>query len=83
MKDIYKRPGFDQPARYQIRVRGRIGESWSDWLGGMTITYETGGDGHPITTLAGTVVDQAALRGIMNQIWDWNLVLICATRIEG
>jgi hypothetical protein len=43
----------------------------------MTITSES-----DITTLTGPVADQAALRGLLSKIWDLNLVLISATRIE-
>jgi hypothetical protein len=47
-----------QPATYQIRVPGELGENWSNWAGGMTITVESADDGPPVTTLIGTV-DQA------------------------
>lgn len=77
MREVNKQLDLDQPARYQIQVRGKLDESWSDWLSGMTITSESG-----ITTLTGPVADQAALRGLLSKIWDLNLVLISATRIE-
>ncbi len=32
--------------------------------------------GLPITVLTGPVVDQAALRGILNRLWDLNLTVI-------
>ena len=40
MKDVNKRPGLDRPARYQIKVQGKLTENWSDWFSGMTITLE-------------------------------------------
>ena len=67
--------GFDQAARYQIMVRGRLDESWSEWLDGMTMAFE-----HGVTTLTGPVADQSALRGILSKIWDLNLTLISVTR---
>ena len=67
----------DEQATYQIQVQGRLGEGWSDWFNGMTVTFE----GH-ITTLTGVVVDQATLRGILDRIWDLNLILISVSRIE-
>ena len=67
---------------YQIRVQGWIGERWADWFDGMTISYQGTEDNSPITTLVGPVVDQAALRSLLTKIWDLNLTLISATRIE-
>jgi hypothetical protein len=77
MEQFNQEPGPDQAAVYQIQVRGKLNESWSDWLSGMTITSESG-----ITTLTGPVADQAALRGLLSRIWDLNLILISVTRIE-
>jgi len=77
MEQCNQEPGLDQAAVYQIQVRGKLDESWSDWLNGMTITFESG-----VTTLTGRVSDQSALRGILDRIWDLNLLLIAVTRIE-
>ena len=61
---------------YLIRVKGKLEESWSDWLGDMAIAVELSDDGAPITALRGSVADQAALRGILNRLWDLNLTVI-------
>jgi hypothetical protein len=61
---------------YEIRLPGRLDKDWSDWLDGMSITYE--GD---VTVLRGQVVDQAALRGILSKIWDLNRTVISIRRI--
>jgi len=82
MKRIGHLPKLDQPVAYQIKVRGRLDASWSDWFGGMAVTSEEGSDGSPVTTLTGTVTDQSVLRGILNGIWDLNLTLISASRID-
>ena len=62
---------------YQIKMQGRLDESWSGWFGSMAITFE--GD---TTTLTGAVADQAALRGILSRLWDLNLALISVNPIE-
>jgi hypothetical protein len=62
-------------ATYQIRVPGHVDESWSDWMGGMSITIESEGDGPPITTLTGTF-DQAALQGLLRRLYSLGLPLI-------
>jgi hypothetical protein len=64
---------------FQIKVKGILDQSWSDWFNGMTITFEFENE---ITTLTG-VVDQARLRGILSKAWDLNLTLISLSRIEG
>jgi hypothetical protein len=50
----------DQPTFYQIKMQGRLDESWSGWFDGMIVTS----DGNT-TTLTGSVADQSALRGIL------------------
>ena len=73
-------PAPDGPMTYQIEVRGKLDEGWSDWFRGMAVAIECADDGSPVTTLAGPVADQAALRGILNRIWDLNLTLLSVTR---
>lgn len=70
------------PALYEIRVRGGLGSHWSDWFGEMSITSEVLEDGALVTTLAGRVADQAALRGLLTKLWDLGLPLISVCRIE-
>jgi len=55
MKEVKQKLTLDRPATYQIKVPGHLGESWSDWAGGMTITVDCEDDGLPVTTLTGTV----------------------------
>jgi hypothetical protein len=66
----------DQPTVYQIKMQGRLDESWSGWFDSMTVTSDS-----DTTTLTGTVADQSALRGILTRLWDLNLALISVTRI--
>ena len=63
-------------------MRGRLDTRWSDWFGGMAITYKIGRDGLPVTSLTGPVVDQAALHGILWKLRDLNLQLISVIPIE-
>jgi hypothetical protein len=81
MKKGRQRLTLDRPATYQIKVPGHIGESWSDWAGGMTITVESEGDDPPITTLTGTV-DQAALQGLLRWLYFLGLPLISVNCVE-
>ena len=72
---------LDRPVTYQIKVPGHIGESWSDWTGGMTITVESEGDGPPISTLTGTV-DQAALHGLLRRLYSLGVPLISVNCVK-
>lgn len=76
MKKTKQKLTLDQPATYQIKVPGHLAASWSDWAGGMTITVESEGEGQPITTLTGIVVDQAALQGLLRRLYSLGLPLI-------
>jgi hypothetical protein len=72
----------DRPEVYRIKVQGRLGETWSRWFDDMAVTFEEAGDGSTLTTLTGPVVDQVALRSILDKIWNLNLTLIHVSRIE-
>ncbi|MFV9503887.1 MAG: hypothetical protein AB4911_04900 [Oscillochloridaceae bacterium umkhey_bin13] len=57
---------------YVFVVRGQIAHYWASWFEGLTITYVHSGD----TMLYGSIVDQAALYGVLNRIRDFGLALI-------
>lgn len=61
---------------YQIKVKGALDSSWSEWFSGMTILPAEDENGGLFTILSGTFLDQAALRGVMNKLWDLNVTLI-------
>jgi hypothetical protein len=68
--------------RYEITVKGTLDPRWSDWFSGMAVTGEALEDGRRLTRLTGQVGDQAALRGMLNKLWDLNLSLVSVTCIE-
>lgn len=67
---------------YQIIVEGELGTKWSDWFGDAFIEINHQANGSKKTTILGAVPDQAALRGLLNKIWDMNLTLISVFRCE-
>jgi hypothetical protein len=67
------------PIFYEIRVQGHIGDSWSSWFEGLTIRHEESGE----TVLAGPLVDEAALHGVLMKIRDLGLPLVAVRRVEG
>jgi hypothetical protein len=47
MKEERRWPSLDRPVIYQIKVPSKINEHWSDWIVGMSISFEIGDDGRP------------------------------------
>ena len=68
----------NEPMTYQIRIKGHLGHEWTDWFEGLTITLEDSGD----TLLAGPVVDQAALFGLLKKVRDLGMLLISVNRVK-
>jgi hypothetical protein len=67
-----------QPLVYQIRIKGHLGREWTDWFGGLTITLEDNGE----TLLTGSVVDQAALHGLLRKVRDVAMPLVSVMRVK-
>ncbi len=72
---------FDLTATYQIKVQGRLDERWVYWFDGMSIAFEQAEDSSTVTVFTGSVVDQAALYGLINRIRDLGLPLISVGRV--
>ena len=92
MKNSNQRFGQDQPTTYQIQVQGWISERWANWFDNMTISVDDNNDdeddavqpagGLAITTLTGAVADQAALLGLLQQLYTLGLPLLLVRRKE-
>lgn len=67
-------------SHYQIIVEGELNESWSDWLGNVKLKKGNQEIDTSQTILLSEIPDQAALRGLLNRIWDLNLELISVNR---
>jgi hypothetical protein len=63
------------PARYQVCLQGQVSADWTDWLTNLEVTVEEH-DPIVVTTLTGTVKDQAALFGLLSFIRDLGIPLI-------
>jgi hypothetical protein len=57
---------------YEIRVKGHLDESWSDWLEGLEVTLLDNGE----MILSGHIADQAALMGVLIKLHGLNLALL-------
>ncbi|MBI1299767.1 hypothetical protein GC175_32990 [bacterium] len=67
---------LDHPAHYRICAQGRFDACWLDMLSGVWVIcgYQQGGNG--ITILIGQVADQAALMGVLEQIYSLGFPLV-------
>ena len=63
---------------YQIRIKGQLDRKWIEWFGDVTIALEESGD----TILNCSVVDQAALHGLLKKVRDLGLLLLSVNRVE-
>ncbi len=57
---------------YEVRLEGQLDPRWSEWFEGFTLTNESDGT----TTLIGSIIDQAALHGLLRRIGDLGVTLI-------
>jgi hypothetical protein len=73
------RTGHTTPGLYEIRVQGRLESRWAAWFDGLAIASEPGG----ITVISGSVLDQAALHGLLHSLRDLGLPLISVTQPQG
>jgi hypothetical protein len=67
-----------EPQRYEIRLKGHLDDRWAEWFESLTITLEDNGD----TLLTGSVVDQAALHGLLKKVRDLGMPLISVSPVE-
>jgi hypothetical protein len=63
------------PEYFEIKIRGHLDGSWSDWFASLELTHLEGNE----TLLTGVLPDQAALHGLLERIRDLNLTLISVT----
>jgi hypothetical protein len=62
---------------YEIRVKGHLNSQWSDWLEDLEVRLLDNGE----MILSGTIVDQAALMGVLNKLNRLNLPLISVNEV--
>ena len=71
---------FDRtPTIYQITVNGRLAPDWAEYLGGLTITTNESGP-QTTTTICGEFADQAALMGVLNNLYSFSFIILSVER---
>lgn len=79
MSDTFLPPEhYDGPTMYEIRVKGHLDDQWAEWFDGLNLTHDSDGT----TILAGPVVDQAALHGVLRKVRNLALPLVSVIRVD-
>jgi hypothetical protein len=63
---------WHEAGQYEIRLQGHLDARWGAWFDGLTLTKESDGT----TVIAGQVVDQAALHGLLQKVRDLGLPVV-------
>ena len=67
-----------EAGRYDIRLKGHLDTRWATWFDGLTLTNDSDGS----TLIHGSVVDQAALHGLLGKVRDVGLPLVSVNQVE-
>lgn len=63
---------------YEIRLKGHLDARWAAWFDGLRLTRERDGT----TILAGPIVDQSELHGVLQKVRDLGLPLLSVSCID-
>ena len=79
MRDTASPPDrHDESSLYEIRIQGHLDDRWIEWFDGLSFTHHSDGT----TILAGPVVDQAALHGLLRKVRNLALTLVSVIRVD-
>ena len=79
MSDTHASPDTRRElGRYEIRLKGHLEARWAAWFDGLSLTQESDGT----TVIRGSVIDQAALHGLLSKVRDLGLPLIAVTQVD-
>lgn len=82
MKDRSTHPSMQGPAIYRIRVEGSINPTLSSRLEGMNITGGISESGETESVLVGRLSDQAALTGLLNNLYEMHHPVLSVDCLE-
>ena len=67
---------LEQPAVYQICIKGHLGDEWEGYFEALQIERSRLADGTAVTILTGPLADQAALQGTLQGLYGLGLALV-------
>ena len=71
---------LDQPAEYRIAILGPLEEQLAERLGDLRVSREHSHTGDEISILSGELADQAALIGVLVQLYNRGHCLLSLER---
>jgi hypothetical protein len=71
-----KNPEIDQARCYTIQVQGQLSPVWLEFFSDLNPQTQEGPEGLPLITLAGKFVDQAALNGALQSLYNLGCILV-------
>ncbi len=69
---------YHEPGRYELRLKGHLDARWAERFDGLSFSHDSNGT----TILAGPVVDQAALYGVLRTVRDLGLPLLSVIQVD-
>ena len=69
--------GGSDVSKYEIWMQGHLDQHWAAWFTGLTLTYVGG-----CTVLRGSLVDEAALYGVLAKVRDLHVRLLAVQVVE-
>jgi len=72
----------DEKAQYRILVQGRLEPLSAARLGDLTLTVRESDGQIAVTEITGSIGDQAALMGVLEQLYSMGLTLLKVERLE-
>jgi hypothetical protein len=63
---------------FEIHLKGHLDSTWANWLDGLEIKLLDNGE----MILFGHILDQAALIGLLNRLYNLNLTLLSVNRVD-
>jgi hypothetical protein len=74
---------LDHPAHYRICAQGLFEVGWLDMLSGVWVICHQPPAGKDVTRLVGEVADQAALMGVLEQLYSLGFPLLLVEYVAG
>ena len=71
---------LDQPAEYRIAILGPLEDQMAERLGDLRVSREHSDTGEQISVLSGELADQAALIGVLVQLYNRGHCLLSLER---
>jgi len=68
----------DEPAAYEIRLKGHLPERWAEWFGNVAIGLDEDGT----TRVTSPAIDQSALYGLLKKVRSLGMPLLSVNRVE-